>query len=422
MEQPDGRGAGTPGGEAATEALIADLDRRGLAAPATGRTQAFPMAARHTSGVGTLTWGDRRRVAGDGWEAVPGSYALTARVAFPPLSPLGNADISVGSPIPVWRIDGGALVEAVAGQVVIDPALGVLLAGQEGVLALEPAIVTGRNVMAWVPGRGALAGEVVIVGAHRDHVAPIGDHVFPGADDNASGVAATVCALATFAEADPAGDRRAVLGVWFDGEEDGMWGSAAYVADPVVPLDDTAAVVVLDMVGRRHGGKVTLGGTGAKGWARLLAFEASAAGVELAPDPEPSHSDDVTFDGVGVPAVHVYTGKHADYHQPTDTRDRLDLRGIAAISDLTARALVRLARAPEALPAGTLTDVGIRLGGVDGRGRPVVGAVVPYSPAALDGWQPGDVVAFRGDRWSRVEPCAWHYVWDRIDRVPVPEP
>ena len=419
MDQPDGRAPGTPGGDAATEALIAQLEARGLAPPQSGRTQAFAMSTRRTSGKGVLTWGGRRRVAGDGWDAVPGSWALESWVAFPFDAPFESRDISVGSLVPVWRVTGEPVADAGIAQITIETSLHLWLSGEEATIVLEPAIVTGRNVMAWVPGRGALAEEVVIVGGHRDHLAPVGGHVFPGADDNASGVAATVCALQAFAEEDPLGDRRAVLGVWFDGEEDGMWGSAAYVADPAVPLASTAAVVVLDMVGRLRDETLTVGGTAAEAWRAWLAPDTT---LTLATDASPSNSDDIMFGALGLRAVHLFTGKHEDYHMPTDTADRLDLGGIARITELTAGALGRLTTSASLPAPGPATDPGLRVGGVDGHGRPVVGAVVPYSVAALDGWQPGDAAVYAKDFGFHVEPCIWQYSWERIARAPVPEP
>jgi hypothetical protein len=412
LMQPDGRAPGTPGGDAATAFLVAALEARGLAAPAFGRTQAFAMSTRRTNGEGALTWGfghdAQTRVAGDGWEAVPGSAAgVRVGLALPRVWGMQNLALT-GSDGPVWWIRSQPERDEIrALQLWIDESLAVQLQDQRFDVGLAPALVTGRNVFAWVPGAGALADEVVIVGGHRDHLPMLGNLVFPGADDNASGVAASVCALAAYAEADPAPTRRSVLGIWFDGEEDGMWGSAAWVAAPGVPLDATRAVLVLDMVGRLAWSPVVIGGMGAQGWIDAVATSADRYGIPLRADPSPSRSDDETFDGLAIPAAHLFTGLHPDYHEPSDVPARLDWAGLAAVTGWTTD-LVGWLATTQHLPAWVgHADEGIRLGGVDTMGRPLVGSVVAGSQAEAMGFVAGSTVVFRGTPADRAEPCAW---------------
>lgn len=408
LVQPDGRAPGTPGGDAATTFLITALDTRGLGAPTFGRTQSFAMSARRTTGRGVLTWGGRTRVAGDDWSPVPGSPAGTRIGLILPGAPsLHNVPLA-GAAGPAWWILANPEfdpVDAIALR--IEPPLATELAGRPFDVVLPPARVTGHNVVAWVPGQGALADEVVLVVAHRDHLPELGELVFPGADDNASGVAATVCALAAHAAASERASRRAVLGIWFDGEEDGMWGSAAWVADPGVPLSQTKAVLALDMVGRLAGSPLVVAGSGAEGWIEAVATSAAPHGLALRPDPTPSHTDDLTFAVLGIPAAHLFTGHHPDYHRPSDEAVRLDWQGLTAITAWTVDLLDWLATTGALPRPGPGSDSGIRLGGVDPAGRPVLGAVLPGSPADQLGWHPGDAVVFRDNPTRRVEPCFW---------------
>ena len=114
-----------------------------------------------------------------------------------------------------------------------------------------------RNVLAALPGTD-LADDVVVVGAHYDHLGH-GDYgsldllrskrIHNGADDNASGVAAVLEMAEAFVTT-RLQPRRTILFVLFDGEELGLLGSKHYVASPMLPLESTVAMVNLDMIGR----------------------------------------------------------------------------------------------------------------------------------------------------------------------------
>jgi Peptidase family M28 len=119
------------------------------------------------------------------------------------------------------------------------------------------------NVIGVLPGSDpALAKQAVIVSAHYDHLgtrdvgsdAGLGlddpaDQVFNGANDDASGVAATLAIAEAFAALSPR-PRRTVVFIAFCGEELGLRGSQYWVEHPLVPLTDTVAVVNLEMLGR----------------------------------------------------------------------------------------------------------------------------------------------------------------------------
>ncbi|NNE74034.1 MAG: M20/M25/M40 family metallo-hydrolase [Acidimicrobiales bacterium] len=110
----------------------------------------------------------------------------------------------------------------------------------------------GTNVIAIMPGTD-LADEYVMIGAHYDHLASCStadptDVICNGATDNAAGVAAALEIARALAEPDNA-PRRSVVFAFWDSEEDGLVGSEQYVADPLVPLEDTVAYINFDILG-----------------------------------------------------------------------------------------------------------------------------------------------------------------------------
>jgi Zn-dependent M28 family amino/carboxypeptidase len=110
--------------------------------------------------------------------------------------------------------------------------------------------VQSANVVGRLAGADSgLADEVVLFTAHYDHKGigiPVdGDSIYNGAEDNASGVAAMLGAADALTRARPR-VRRSILFIATTAEESGLLGSAAYAADPLVPLSRTAAVINLD--------------------------------------------------------------------------------------------------------------------------------------------------------------------------------
>jgi Zn-dependent M28 family amino/carboxypeptidase len=107
------------------------------------------------------------------------------------------------------------------------------------------------NVLGRRPGRGALANEVVMIGAHYDHLGygPVvnGDSLYNGAEDNASGTAAMLAAAEAF-ERSGVATARSIVFMGFAAEESGLLGSTAYAARPSIPLSRIAAVLNMDVM------------------------------------------------------------------------------------------------------------------------------------------------------------------------------
>jgi len=127
-----------------------------------------------------------------------------------------------------------------------------LVKGATGDEAFKQHFKLGTNLLAVIPGSD-LADQYVIVGAHYDHLGHVcgdvstADNVCNGATDNATGVAAALAVGRSIA-AGPQPRRSVVIALW-DAEEDGLAGSAAYLANPIVPIDHTVGYVNFDIQG-----------------------------------------------------------------------------------------------------------------------------------------------------------------------------
>ena len=280
-----------------------------------------------------------------------------------------------------------------------------------------------RNVVAVIPGTASRHGEVVVVGAHYDHLGMGGfgaldpdstGRVHNGADDNASGTAALLEIGRILAHRKPA---RTVVLVAFSGEELGTLGSSYFVnhATPQ-PIDSLYAMLNLDMVGRlRNARLLALGAATAREFPPLLdslntppRFDLRASGDGWGP------SDHEVFYATHHPVLHFFTDLHEDYHRSTDDWQKLNVNGIAQVAQFVADVALALANRPGTLTfvdaprpqataggsgygayLGTIPDMS---GGVpNGEGVKITG-VRAGSPAEQAGLAAGDVITAIGDK------------------------
>ena len=114
------------------------------------------------------------------------------------------------------------------------------------------ALVRCRNVVGYIEGSDpVLKNEVVVVGAHYDHLGKRGEYVFNGSDDNGSGSVGVMTVARAFAE-NPVKPKRTVVFCLWTGEEEGLLGSRYYVRNPAFPIDKTVAYINLDMISRPY--------------------------------------------------------------------------------------------------------------------------------------------------------------------------
>ena len=203
-----------------------------------------------------------------------------------------------------------------------------------------------RNVVAILPGTSpALRGEVVVIGAHYDHLGLGGfgamdpdstGRVHNGADDNASGSAALLEIARSLGGRKPA---RTIVLIAFSGEELGTLGSSYYVQHPVPqPADSIYAMLNLDMVGRLRSARlVALGAATAKEFPALLdslntppRFDLRASGDGWGP------SDHAVFFAARRPVLHFFTDLHDDYHRSTDDWQKINAGGLAQVAQFVA--------------------------------------------------------------------------------------
>ncbi len=278
---------------------------------------------------------------------------------------------------------------------------------------------TGHNVVAYLPATTPTTGMAkpwVAIGAHYDHLghgeagntlASKDDiaKVHAGADDNASGSAAV---LAIAAELSKQPRHRNILLGWWSGEELGLLGSSAFASAPGVALDQLAAYLNFDMVGRMQDNKLTVQAAGTSpAWAKLLEQANIAAGFDLVVQDDPYQPTDVaTFNGASVPSLTFFTGTHVDYHKPSDTADKIvyeDLDRIVEFATTIAK------RVEDADTPPQFTKVNQQLQGGGGRGGVriftgtipdyatdvkglLLGGVIGGGPAEAAGLQKGDVI------------------------------
>jgi hypothetical protein len=167
----------------------------------------------------------------------------------------------------------------------------------------------------------------ILIGAHYDSLG-IDERglVYPGADDNASGVA-VLLELSRLLAKSSKRPRVGVVLAAFGAEEKDLGGSRAYVGAPTVPLDRIALMVNVDMAGRRPRGYAVIGyeayGRDRVRTVRDLTRAARRARVDVVAMRLGERSDSASF-APHVPTVFLCTAVHADYHQPSDTPDRVD--------------------------------------------------------------------------------------------------
>lgn len=210
-----------------------------------------------------------------------------------------------------------------------------------------------KNVMALLPGEGPMSDEVIVVGAHYDHLGyreKNGERtVFNGANDNASGTAAMLEIARLLSERDEKLPR-SVLFIAFSAEERGLVGSFFYVKHPVVPIEKTVAMVNLDMVGCIEGDRVMASGSGTSKLLTRMVIDATRENeLDLIEMPGSiGGSDHMGFYAHEVPVVHfITTGGFKDYHKPTDDVETLDFEGAARISQMAADLVVELAESEQ---------------------------------------------------------------------------
>ncbi len=283
--------------------------------------------------------------------------------------------------------------------------------------------INAENVAGVLPGKGELADQFIVVGAHLDHLGngeegSRGESGQPhlGADDNASGVAGMLVMAQTLAAEyeQLSGDRRSVLFIAFSGEESGLMGATHYVNNPIAPIPTHALMINFDMIGRVKEGRLSVSGVGTgSGLAQIVTpiFDASKL-IEQVEEGLSGRSDHWAFYEAGGPVLFVtQSDSHDDYHTQNDVSWKINRTQGAATAEVFAQVVHAIASSSETIqfvggqrPAAgpSMGDIKVRFGirpgtYVEGIKGVAVGGVTPDSPADYAGLQAGDVlVAWNG--------------------------
>ena len=201
--------------------------------------------------------------------------------------------------------------------------------------------LTSENVLAYLKGTEK-PNELVVITSHYDHLGKKGDDIFNGADDDGSGTTSLLEIAEAFSLASKEGNgpKRSMLFMTVSGEEKGLLGSEFYTDNPVFPLQNTVANLNIDMIGRideNHApdsNYVYIIGSD-KLSTELHEINESMNKMHSQIDFDYTYNDEndpnrfyyrsdhYNFAKNQIPVIFYFTGVHEDYHQPTDTVDKI---------------------------------------------------------------------------------------------------
>ncbi|MDG5493189.1 M28 family metallopeptidase [Psychroserpens sp. SPM9] len=203
-------------------------------------------------------------------------------------------------------------------------------------------IKNSQNVIAYIKGN-QYPDEVVIISAHSDHEGYTDNTIYNGADDNGSGTAAVLEMAQAFKKATLEGHppKRSIVFLHLTGEEVNLTGSRYYTKYPVFSMKNTVANLNIDMIGRvdeaHTNNENYIYVIGADRLSTELHYISEMANAEftnleldykLNSDSDPNRyyyrSDHYNFAQKGVPVIFYFNGEHEDYHEPTDTAEKIN--------------------------------------------------------------------------------------------------
>ncbi|MDA7979081.1 MAG: M20/M25/M40 family metallo-hydrolase [Pirellulales bacterium] len=210
-----------------------------------------------------------------------------------------------------------------------------------------------RNILAlWEGSDPQLKHELVVIGAHYDHVGygtssnsfgPLG-YIHNGADDNASGTSALL-ELAEACSGLENRPKRSILFVWWDAEEKGLLGSKHWFANRTLRNYHVVFTINMDMVGRMKDKRLEIYGVRtAPGLREFVARSMDGIDAQVAYDWDiREDSDHWPFFNAGVPFLMLHTGLHENYHRPSDDAELLNIEGMRETTRLALRLMAKAA-------------------------------------------------------------------------------
>lgn len=213
--------------------------------------------------------------------------------------------------------------------------------------------IKAENVLGFLEG-SENPDEVLVITAHYDHIGISADgQINNGADDDASGTSTVMEVAEAFAKAAEKGYRpkRSILFMTVSGEEKGLLGSEYYSEHPIFPLENTVVNLNIDMVGRvdeKHEENpdyiYLIGSDKLSQDLHKLSEKVNKTYSNLELDytyndeNDPNRyyyrSDHYNFAKHNVPVIFYFNGTHEDYHQPTDTIEKINFDKMEKIARL----------------------------------------------------------------------------------------
>jgi hypothetical protein len=229
-------------------------------------------------------------------------------------------------------------------------------------VAVKSEETHSQNVIGILEGSDpVLKNEYVAFGAHYDHVGtnPFWngeDKIWNGADDDGSGTVAVMSIAEAFSKG-AARPKRSIIFIWVAGEEKGLWGSEYFTDNPTVPIGSIVTQLNIDMIGRaQQPGDENVQNKALPQQNEVFVIGSKLMSTELGEvsesvnksflnmgfnykyddpkDPEQFfyRSDHFNFARKGVPIIFYMDGSHADYHQTSDSIEKIDFVNMEKIA------------------------------------------------------------------------------------------
>ena len=225
----------------------------------------------------------------------------------------------------------------------IDAAINTENYFQKMILKIRGKDVKTENVVAIIPG-AEIPKEYIVISAHLDHVGVKNGQIYNGADDDGSGNVAMLEIAEAFQMAVKENNRpkRSIIFLHVTGEEKGLLGSRYYTENPLYPLENTVANLNIDMIGRLDPKRVDkdpnyiylIGSNKLSNELHETSETINRTYTNLIldytfnADNDPNRfyyrSDHYNFAKNNIPVIFYFNGTHEDYHQPTDTADKIN--------------------------------------------------------------------------------------------------
>ncbi len=196
---------------------------------------------------------------------------------------------------------------------------------------VQTSRVAVKNILGIIEGNSS--DQVIIIGAHYDHLGINNGFTWNGADDNASGTVGVMTLAKAILETGKKPEKTILIALW-TAEEEGLLGSKYWVQNPTIPIKNVKMNMNFDMISRYFSvsdtKKVTMGySISSPVFKDITASNIKKYGIDLIVDYQPSENpvggtDHRSFVAAGIPVMRIKPGHREEYHTPNDEFSTLD--------------------------------------------------------------------------------------------------